>query len=63
MFSPVTYPQPVPLPKPQPSVREMAAAGYFRAIALWLNEPLAGQGIFVKVQADRPRMPQAHRRI
>jgi len=32
----------------------MAAAGYFRAIALWLNEPLAGQGIFVKVQADRP---------
>jgi poly-gamma-glutamate capsule biosynthesis protein CapA/YwtB (metallophosphatase superfamily) len=54
MFSPVIYPQLVPAPRPKPSVREMAAAGYFRAIALWLNEPLADQGIFVKVQADRP---------
>lgn len=54
MFSPVTYPTPSPPPKPSPSVREMAAAGYFRAIALWLNEPLASQGIFVRVQGDRP---------
>jgi poly-gamma-glutamate synthesis protein (capsule biosynthesis protein) len=53
MFSPVVYPQPSP-PPPQPSVRELAAAGYFRALALWLNEPLTPQGIFVKVQADRP---------
>ena len=52
MFSAVTYPQ--PMPPPQPSVRELAAAGYFRAIALWVNEPLAPQGIFVKVKADRP---------
>jgi poly-gamma-glutamate capsule biosynthesis protein CapA/YwtB (metallophosphatase superfamily) len=53
-------PQSLPLvqgsatPVSQPSVREMAAAGYFRAIALWINEPLAPQGIFVQVQADRP---------
>ncbi|MBE9139251.1 CapA family protein [Nodosilinea sp. LEGE 07088] len=40
---------------PQPStVRERAAAGYFRDIALWLNQPLAPHGIFVQVQADRP---------
>lgn len=52
MFSAVPYPQ--PLPPPQPSVREQAAAGYFQAIALWINEPLAPQGIFVKVQADGP---------
>ncbi|TVP68507.1 MAG: hypothetical protein EA342_05650 [Leptolyngbya sp. LCM1.Bin17] len=41
-------------PSSSPSVREMAAAGYFRAIALWINEPLAPQGVFVQVQADRP---------
>ncbi|HEY9761227.1 MAG TPA: CapA family protein [Trichocoleus sp.] len=34
------------------SVRSQAAAGHFRAIALWLNEPLAPQGIYVQVQAD-----------
>ena len=54
MFSAVTYPQPSPPPPPRPSIKEMAAAGYFRAIALWLNEPLAPQGLFVQVQTDRP---------
>lgn len=58
MISAVVPPQPqlVPLePLPQPStVRERAAAGYFRDIALWLNQPLAPHGIFVQVQADRP---------
>jgi poly-gamma-glutamate capsule biosynthesis protein CapA/YwtB (metallophosphatase superfamily) len=52
MISAVTTPQ--SSPSPQASVRELAAAGYFRAIALWLNEPLAQQGVFVQVQADRP---------
>lgn len=52
MFSTVTYPQ--PSSPPQPSIRELAAAGYFRAIALWLNEPLAPQGIYIKVQAHQP---------
>jgi poly-gamma-glutamate capsule biosynthesis protein CapA/YwtB (metallophosphatase superfamily) len=42
-------------PRPQPAtVRERAAAGYFRDIALWLNQPLAPHDIFVQVQADRP---------
>jgi hypothetical protein len=54
MFSPVSYLPPSPPPRPSPSVRDMAAAGYFRALALWLNEPLTPQGIFVKVQAARP---------
>jgi poly-gamma-glutamate capsule biosynthesis protein CapA/YwtB (metallophosphatase superfamily) len=58
MISAVTSPQPSPLSQAsvpsQASVRELAAAGYFRAIALWLNEPLAQQGIFVHVQTDRP---------
>ncbi|MBD0267260.1 MAG: CapA family protein [Cyanobacteria bacterium Co-bin8] len=36
------------------SVRDLAAAGHFRAIALWLNEPLAAQGIYVQVQAEQP---------
>jgi len=54
MFSPVSYSPPLPPPRPSPSVRDMAAAGYFRALALWLNEPLTPQGIFVKVQAARP---------
>lgn len=58
MISAVVPPQPrlialEPLPQP-PTVRERAAAGYFRDIALWLNQPLATHGIFVQVQADRP---------
>ena len=57
MISAVIPPQPLPQPQPPApapvSVREMAAAGYFRAIALWLNEPLVSQGIFVQVQADK----------
>ncbi|NJL49241.1 MAG: hypothetical protein HC929_19550 [Leptolyngbyaceae cyanobacterium SM2_5_2] len=56
MISAVVPPQPLPQPQPPApapvSVQEMAAAGYFRAIALWLNEPLVTQGIFVQVQAD-----------
>jgi poly-gamma-glutamate synthesis protein (capsule biosynthesis protein) len=35
-------------------VRERAAAGHFRDIARWLNQPLAPHGIFVQVQSDRP---------
>lgn len=58
MISALVPPQPrlvslEPLPQP-PTVRERAAAGYFRDIALWLNQPLAAHGIFVQVQADRP---------
>ena len=58
MISAVVPPQPRPLP-PMPqidlsAVRSRAAAGYFRDIALWLNQPLAAHGIFVQVQADRP---------
>ena len=58
MISAVVPPQPRPLsPVPQidlSAVRSRAAAGYFRDIALWLNQPLAPHGIFVQVQADRP---------
>ncbi|HIK44137.1 MAG TPA: CapA family protein [Leptolyngbyaceae cyanobacterium M65_K2018_010] len=57
MISAVVPPQPLPQPQQPPStptsVRERAAAGYFRDIALWLNEPLVTQGIFVQVQADQ----------
>ncbi|PSN18619.1 poly-gamma-glutamate biosynthesis protein, partial [filamentous cyanobacterium CCP5] len=35
----------------QAEVKAQAAAGYFRAIALWLNQPLVKQGIYVQVQA------------
>lgn len=34
------------------SIKALAAAGQFRAIALWLNEPLVPQGIYVQVQPD-----------
>ncbi len=58
MISAVVPPQPRPLPPMPPidlsAVRSRAAAGYFRDIALWLNQPLAPHGIFVQVQADRP---------
>ncbi|HSM81259.1 MAG TPA: CapA family protein [Nodosilinea sp.] len=56
MISAVVPPQPQPQPPaPQPpTVQERAAAGYFRDIALWLNQPLAAHRIFVQVQADRP---------
>jgi poly-gamma-glutamate capsule biosynthesis protein CapA/YwtB (metallophosphatase superfamily) len=58
MISAVVPPQPRPLPPVPPidlsAVRSRAAAGYFRDIALWLNQPLAPHGIFVQVQADRP---------
>lgn len=40
--------------QPQPSVRQLARAGEFRAIAHWLNAPLIPQGIFARVAADRP---------
>ncbi len=58
MLSALVPPQPMP-PVPEPetsssSLRELAAAGNFRSIALWLNQPLAPQGIFVQVQPDRP---------
>jgi hypothetical protein len=33
------------------AVRQQAAAGHFRAIAFWLNQPLAVHGVFVQVQA------------
>ena len=51
---PIAQPQlPPAAPPPAPtSVRDRAAAGYFRDLALWLNEPLVSQGIFVQVQAD-----------
>jgi len=35
------------------STKALAAAGQFRAIALWLNEPLIPQGIYVQVQPDK----------
>lgn len=58
MISAVVLPQSThPLQRSQPepaSVRDLAAAGHFRAIALWLNQPLAPQGIFVQVQAHGP---------
>ncbi|MBU6229206.1 MAG: CapA family protein [Cyanobacteria bacterium REEB459] len=58
MVSAVVLPQSTPsLPRPvtEPvSVRDLAAAGNFRAIALWLNQPLTTQGIFVQVQARGP---------
>jgi poly-gamma-glutamate capsule biosynthesis protein CapA/YwtB (metallophosphatase superfamily) len=51
---PLSQPQlPAPAQVPAPvSVRDRAAAGYFRDIALWINQPLVAQGIFVQVQAD-----------
>ncbi len=60
MISAVVPPRPIAQPQlpskaspPAPmSVRDRAAAGYFRDLALWLNEPLVNQGIFVQVQAD-----------
>lgn len=58
MISAVIPPQPQVLPQgpllQPPSVKERAAAGYFRDIALWLNQPLTPHDIFVQVQADRP---------
>jgi poly-gamma-glutamate synthesis protein (capsule biosynthesis protein) len=33
-------------------VKELAAAGYFQAIALWVNQPLVSQRIYAQVQAD-----------
>jgi poly-gamma-glutamate capsule biosynthesis protein CapA/YwtB (metallophosphatase superfamily) len=35
-------------------LREQAAAGYFRAIALWLNQDLVEQGLYAQVQAASP---------
>jgi poly-gamma-glutamate capsule biosynthesis protein CapA/YwtB (metallophosphatase superfamily) len=37
----------------QLSTKALAAAGQFRAIALWLNEPLIPQGIYAQVSQDR----------
>ncbi|NJN01646.1 MAG: hypothetical protein HC816_03790 [Leptolyngbyaceae cyanobacterium RM1_1_2] len=36
------------------SLRAEAAAGSFRAVALWLNEHLVPQQIFAQVQAEQP---------
>lgn len=33
-------------------MRQMAAAGYFQAIAYWLNEPLVPQNVYAQVLAD-----------
>ncbi|MEM9003793.1 MAG: CapA family protein [Cyanobacteria bacterium P01_F01_bin.86] len=35
------------------STKALAAGGQFRAIALWLNEPLIPQGIYVQVRKDK----------
>jgi len=35
------------------STKALAAAGQFRAIALWLNEPLIPQGIYAQVSQDK----------
>lgn len=61
MISAVVPPRPLAQPQLPPkvppltpaSVKDRAAAGYFRDLALWLNEPLVDQGIFVQVQADQ----------
>ncbi|MEO1208696.1 MAG: CapA family protein [Cyanobacteria bacterium J06638_20] len=37
----------------QTSTKALAAAGQFRAIALWLNTPLIPQGIYVQVMPDK----------
>ncbi|NER82654.1 MAG: hypothetical protein F6K42_24465, partial [Leptolyngbya sp. SIO1D8] len=37
----------------QLSTKALAAAGQFRAIALWLNEPLIPQGIYVQVRQHK----------
>ncbi len=34
------------------NVQQMAAAGYFQAIAYWLNEPLVSQNVYAQVLAD-----------
>ncbi|MEB3288614.1 MAG: CapA family protein [Leptolyngbya sp.] len=60
MISAVVPLRPIPQPQLPPTVspvvrnpvKDRAAAGYFRDLALWLNEPLVNQGIFVQVQAD-----------
>ncbi|NJN20772.1 MAG: hypothetical protein HC812_05730 [Leptolyngbya sp. RL_3_1] len=36
------------------SIKREAAAGHFRAIALWLNQPLAPHQLYVQVQAAGP---------
>jgi poly-gamma-glutamate synthesis protein (capsule biosynthesis protein) len=44
----------VSIPPPERvSTKALAAAGQFRAIALWLNEPLIPQGIFARVEQDK----------
>lgn len=37
-----------------PDIKAQAAAGYFRAIALWVNHPLVNSGIVVQVQGAKP---------
>ncbi len=55
-------------------IRQLAAAGYFRAIAYWLNEPLVPQRVYAQVLADETpgrikilvefeRVPQSQRLI
>ncbi|MEM9908207.1 MAG: CapA family protein, partial [Cyanobacteria bacterium P01_D01_bin.44] len=40
------------LPKDLAHVKQLAAAGHYRAIAFWLNEALTPQGVYAHVQAD-----------
>lgn len=41
------------LPPEKLSTKALAAAGQFRAIALWLNEPLIPQGVYAQVCQDK----------
>jgi len=43
-----------PFPVLPPDVKAQAAAGYFRAIALWVNHPLVNSGIVVQVEGAQP---------
>lgn len=43
----------VAVPSDRVSNKALATAGQFRAIALWLNEPLIPQGIYVQVRQDK----------
>lgn len=49
-----TLPESLDSPDASASVKALAAQGNFRAIALWLNDPLVGHGIFAQVQAEQP---------
>ncbi|MEO1621937.1 MAG: CapA family protein, partial [Cyanobacteria bacterium J06632_3] len=53
-----TQSSPLPAPAPQLGfagldVKQLAAEGYFQAIAYWLNEPLVSQNVYAQVLADK----------